>query len=262
MKNSAGNATFSEAATYHYNKIQFPKIRAVALSRSRKYCKHNARKINTVKSVPCIRAKGTFHILLIDNEQLERRVICDTLIQHLNFSVEYFEAWSGDIAVQAIGNEEIDLIIYVDNVADMNGLEILNRFNKKFGNQNIPIIKILNAGAESAGARVMKMGAHYYLFKDDAGHYFDILATLVARIFADQTALRHYACSLPHRAIPAFDAKWKARRLFQKANFRIFVLTGKMKKLQQVISTDVPRVRSICRRSVQFGPTPGCGRVA
>ena len=130
-----------------------------------------------------------FRVLLIGKEQRERQAICSTLSQHLDFAVGYLEARNGEIALQMLGREVINLIILEDSIADMDGLEFLGRLNKKFGKSNIPVIAILNSGTTKTGVQAMKMGAHDYLLKDIEGQHFELLPILVARIYTERKML-------------------------------------------------------------------------
>lgn len=132
----------------------------------------------------------SFCILLVGNEQPERLAIRTALSLHLNLPIEYFEAWSGEIALQIVARETVDLIVYGDDLSDMDGLLFLDRLNRKSGKQKIPVIEILNSGAASTGIQAMKMGAHDYLLKDFDGHHFEMLPILVSRIYAEQQALK------------------------------------------------------------------------
>lgn len=131
-----------------------------------------------------------FRILLVDNEMPERLAIRSSLSRHLNMAIEYLEAWSGEIALQIATRETVDLIIFGDDVCDMDGLLFLDCLNRKSGKQKVPVIEILNSGAARTGIQAMKMGAHDYLLKDFSGHHFELLPILVARIYAEQQALK------------------------------------------------------------------------
>lgn len=132
----------------------------------------------------------SFRILLVGNGESERLAIRTALSLHLNLPVEYLEAWSGEIALQIAARETVDLIVYGDDLSDMDGLLFLDRLNRKSGKQKIPVIEILNSGAASTGIQAMKMGAHDYLLKDFDGHHFEMLPILVSRIYAEQQALK------------------------------------------------------------------------
>lgn len=131
-----------------------------------------------------------FRILLVDNEMPERLAIRTSLSRHLNMAIEYLEAWSGELALQIATRETVDLIIFGDDVCDMDGLLFLDSLNRKSGKQKVPVIEILNSGAARTGIQAMKMGAHDYLLKDFSGHHFELLPILVARIYAEQQAMK------------------------------------------------------------------------
>lgn len=142
-----------------------------------------------VKYVAPIQAVEYFRVLLIGKAQCERQSMCNTLSQHLNFAIDYLEASGGESALQTIGREAVNLIIFGDDIADMDGLEFLGRLNKKCGKSKIPVIEILSYGAASSGVQALKMGAHDYLLKDADGHHFELLPILVSRIYSEQQTM-------------------------------------------------------------------------
>lgn len=135
------------------------------------------------------RADEHFRILLIGKEQQERRGVCSTLSQHLNFAADYLEASGGEEAFQTIACEEVDLIIFGEDIMDMDGLEFMGRLNKKCGKSKIPVIEILQYGAASTGIQALRLGAHDYLVKDSDGHHLALLPILVSRIHSEQQAI-------------------------------------------------------------------------
>lgn len=139
---------------------------------------------------PQIDDVASFRILLVGNELMQRQAIRNTLTQHLTLAIDYVESWSGEIALRILGREAIDLIVFGDDVADMDGLEFLGLLKRKSGTSQIPVIEILGSGAASTGIQAMKMGAHDYLLKDFDGHHFELLPILVSRIYAEQQAMQ------------------------------------------------------------------------
>ncbi len=130
-----------------------------------------------------------FRILLIAKEQRERQTMFDSLSGNLDFSTEFCEANSGERALQMIGCEVIDLIIFGNDVADIDSLEFLGRLNNKQGKEKLPVIAILNSGAESTGLNSMKLGAHAYLLKDAESHHIKVLPILVSRMHQERQVL-------------------------------------------------------------------------
>lgn len=145
-------------------------------------------RIDWVKYVPPVENAGSFRILLVGNEQIGQGIRI-TLSPHLNFAIEYREAGSGKLALQTLESQVIDLIIFGGDIADMDGLEFLDRLNRQYGKNKIPVIEILNSEAAKTGVQAMKMGAHDYLLKDADGHYFELLPILVSRIYEERQTM-------------------------------------------------------------------------
>lgn len=139
--------------------------------------------------------KGHFRVLLVAKEQHKRQSISNSLQCELNFETSYIEANHGELALQIIGCEEVDLVIFEDNNVDVNSLEFLGRLNKS-GKSKIPVIVILNSGAEKKGLNAMKLGAHAHLLKDNKSCYVKLLPILVSRVYLTQqemSSMRHTA---------------------------------------------------------------------
>lgn len=158
-------------------------------ARSKRGSRNSSTHTDWVKYVAPVHAAEHFRVLLIGKTQRERQSMCNTLSQHLNFAIDYLEACGGESALQTVGREAVNLIIFGDDTADMDGLEFLGRLNKKCGKFKIPVIEILSCGAVSAGAQALKMGAHDCLLKDAGGYYFELLPILVSRIYSEQQAM-------------------------------------------------------------------------
>jgi DNA-binding response OmpR family regulator len=132
---------------------------------------------------------GNFRILLVAIEQRERKSICSALFRHLDFASTFLEANTGELALHIIDREVVDLIIFGNDLADIDSLEFLGRLNNKLGRSKLPVIAILNSGAENTGLNAMKLGAHAYLLKDAGEHHIKLLPILVSRIHTEHQEL-------------------------------------------------------------------------
>jgi DNA-binding NarL/FixJ family response regulator len=155
----------------------------------KKYTARNVPK-NTdwVKYVEPANRVDKFRILIAGDEKSARSIRISMSL-HLNFPVDYVEASNGKLSFQLIDREELDLIIFGEGVADMNGLEFLEGLNRKFWKQKIPVIEIFDSNDISVGVQAMKMGAHDYLLTDSEGHHFELLPILVSRIHAEKQTM-------------------------------------------------------------------------
>lgn len=155
--------------------------------------KHSVRRnlghTNWVKYVAPMSGEDSFNVLLIGDEQSGQNIRI-TLASHLTIPINFQEARSGQFALRILGQNEVDLIIYGDGIADMDGLEFLERLNLQCGNKKIPVIEILNPEAIEVGVKAMKMGAHDYLLKDSDGYHFELLPIFVSRVHAEKQTMR------------------------------------------------------------------------
>lgn len=111
------------------------------------------------------------------------------LHSHLYFNIDCLETWNGAFALQMVEREALDLIVFGDDVPDMNGLEFLHYLNASFDKPQAPVIEILDSGAMRTGIQAMKMGAHDYLLKDFDGQHYELLPILVSRVYAEQQTM-------------------------------------------------------------------------
>ncbi len=174
------------ARTHANDRSFFNRGSDVSSSRKNNFYLHISTHPNWVKYVEPATGMTKFRVLLAGKSQTERQCMCNVLLQHLNFSVEYLEASCGNDALR-IGIREVpNLIIFGSDIADMDGLEFLGRLNKQSGKFKIPVIEILNIEAANKGIQALKMGAHDYLLKDFSKKYFELLPVLVSRVYSEQ----------------------------------------------------------------------------
>lgn len=141
-----------------------------------------------VKYVAPESGENGFKVLLIGDESSGQNIRI-TLASHLTIPINFQEAKSGQFALRILGRDEVDLIIFGDGTADMDGLEFLERLNRQCGNKKVPVIEILNPEAIEVGVKAMKMGAHDYLLKDSDGYHFELLPIFVSRVYAEKQTM-------------------------------------------------------------------------
>jgi PAS domain S-box-containing protein len=102
-------------------------------------------------------------ILLIDDDPVDRDILCYHLHQDSEKRVEYQAAETGCKGLELIRNWHPDCVLLDLNLPDMQGLDLLRSVLS--GSQSCPIIVITAHGSEEIAAAAMRSGASDYLIK-------------------------------------------------------------------------------------------------
>jgi len=105
------------------------------------------------------------NILIVDDSKIVRRVLKSVIERYFRDNLEIYEADNGQIAMDIVRNNSIDLILLDWNMPVMDGEAVVNavRANKEWNKT-----KIIMATTEGAKADVLKMvkkGVNGYLVK-------------------------------------------------------------------------------------------------
>ena len=104
-----------------------------------------------------------FKVLIVD-DSLPMRAVIKKVVKISGFNVgEFFEASSGNEALDILKDQWLDLVLSDYNMPDMDGLELLGRIKKDELLQSIPVIMI---STERGGERVkefLEKGAADYI---------------------------------------------------------------------------------------------------
>lgn len=99
-------------------------------------------------------------IIIIDDDELVCRTLQRVLLK-FEYQVEY--CLDGEIAVEKVKDFEPDLILLDIYLTTVNGLDLLQEFQKQFF--NIPVIMITGYSDVNIAVKAMKLGAYDFLLK-------------------------------------------------------------------------------------------------
>lgn len=99
-------------------------------------------------------------IIIIDDDELVCRTLQRVLLK-FEYQVEY--CLDGEIAVEKVRDFEPDLILLDIYLTTVNGLDLLQEFQKQFF--NIPVIMITGYSDVNIAVKAMKLGAYDFLLK-------------------------------------------------------------------------------------------------
>lgn len=102
-------------------------------------------------------------VLVVDDSQFSRKVICDLLHVH-KYSI--FEAADGIEALEILKeNDQIKMVITDYNMPNMDGFELTKEIRGKFGRDELTIIGLSGEGSSNLSARFIKYGANDFINK-------------------------------------------------------------------------------------------------
>ncbi|MGE7022065.1 response regulator transcription factor [Solibacillus cecembensis] len=100
-------------------------------------------------------------ILVVDDEEILRMLICDTL-EDLGFEID--EAEDGVEAIQKLNAQAYDLIILDYMMPNLTGVEVIEQLEVDVKN-NTPILMLTAKAQEADRQVVLDKGAHYFMSK-------------------------------------------------------------------------------------------------
>lgn len=104
--------------------------------------------------------KKTVRILVVDDEEIIREMLFDTLSQ-AGYTVK--TAKDGSDAIAQIGNESFDIVITDIKMPDIGGMELLIRVLRT--NPNVCVLLMTAYGTIKSAINAIKLGAHDYICK-------------------------------------------------------------------------------------------------
>lgn len=87
----------------------------------------------------------------------------------------------GHQGLARVAETHYDLVAVDHRMPGISGLDVIAEMNKL--EYSPPVIMVTGAGCERTAAQALKMGAHDYIVKDIDGVFFDLLPSVITRIF-------------------------------------------------------------------------------
>ncbi|TAF07588.1 MAG: PAS domain S-box protein [Nostocales cyanobacterium] len=106
-----------------------------------------------------------YSILILEDSPEDRVRYCRYLNQDQVATYDLIEAASGLEALSQLAQITPDLILVNYQLPDMDGLEFLNQLQSQIGEQQIPLIMLVEQGDEAIAVLAMKIGIHDYIIK-------------------------------------------------------------------------------------------------
>lgn len=100
-------------------------------------------------------------ILIVDDEEILRMLICDTL-EEFNFTID--EADNGLDALNKMQQNSYDLVFLDYMMPDLTGIEVIEKLSPDY-KENTPIVMLTAKAQESDRQIAMEKGAKYFISK-------------------------------------------------------------------------------------------------
>lgn len=106
-----------------------------------------------------------YNILIVDDSGPMRAVI-KKVIKASGFNIgEFYEAGTGNEALDVLDANWLDLVLSDYNMPDMNGIEMLGKMQQNEMMKDIPVIMVTTEGSNARIREFMEMGARAYIKK-------------------------------------------------------------------------------------------------
>jgi PAS domain S-box-containing protein len=106
-------------------------------------------------------------ILIVKESQVKREVYRRYLQQETSFNYDFWEAESGEVALQLCGSQVPDCIVLDYLLPARNGLEVLVELKILTGENCPPVIMLNEGGNEAIAIQAFKMGVQDYLIESE-----------------------------------------------------------------------------------------------
>ena len=109
--------------------------------------------------------KRTYHLLIVDDDETDRRLYSRLLARQARGSCEIHQAADGAAGLAILRERPVDCVLLDFNLPDMNGLEFLAAATDDAG-LPFAVVLVTGQGSESIAVEAMKRGVQDYLVKD------------------------------------------------------------------------------------------------
>jgi PleD family two-component response regulator len=106
-------------------------------------------------------------ILIVKESPVEREVYRSYLDRETNFTYEFWEAESTEIALRLCGSQLPDCIVLDYLLPDRNGLDLMTELKTYTGENCPPVIMLNDRGNEAIAIQAFKTGVEDYLIESE-----------------------------------------------------------------------------------------------
>lgn len=134
-------------------------------------------------------SKSKIHILIVEDDLVDRMACRRALTQDTDFEFDLAEAETGQEGLQFAHMKKPDCVLLDYHLPDMNGLEFLEKLKNDLGEISVPVMMLTGADNASLAVEAMKCGAKDYLVKDANRQYLELLPTIIQRVLRERRSM-------------------------------------------------------------------------
>jgi len=106
-----------------------------------------------------------YNLLIVDDSRSMRAVIRKVVEMSGFATQEFYEAGSGQEALEVMAERQVDLVLSDINMPEMSGLELLAKIKVNQAWSSVPVVVISTEGSEERQKEAFDLGASGYLQK-------------------------------------------------------------------------------------------------
>lgn len=130
--------------------------------------------------------KPRIHILIIDDDLIDRKACQRALLEHPDCMFVLSEAETGQEGLALAHSQKPDCILLDYRLPDVDGLEFLSALRGEAGEISTPIMMLTGSDNTQVAVEAMKRGARDYLVKDMERQYLELLPVVLQRMLREQ----------------------------------------------------------------------------
>lgn len=134
--------------------------------------------------------KPIIHLLLVDDDQVDRLTCKRALAQHPEYEFVVLEAETGAQGLELARTQRPDCILLDHNLPDFNGVEFLTELAGDSGEPPIPVVMLTGADNAMLAVEVLKLGALDYVVKGSERESLQYLPSVILRTLREHQTIQ------------------------------------------------------------------------
>ena len=108
---------------------------------------------------------ASFNVLIVDDSEIVRDIIIATLDAAGIDVAHNYEAGNGQVALEVLGAEDVDIVFLDLNMPVLNGIDMVRKMKENPAWDGIPVVVISTEGSTARVAQLKEMGVNAYIRK-------------------------------------------------------------------------------------------------
>jgi diguanylate cyclase (GGDEF)-like protein/PAS domain S-box-containing protein len=130
--------------------------------------------------------RPTIHLLIVEDDTVDRMACRRALTQHPDFEFVISEADTGHEGLRLAQQQRPDCILLDYHLPDLDGLDFLAELADENGAIRVPVMMLTGVDTVLVAVEAMKRGARDYLVKDSERQYLELLPAVIQRVLREK----------------------------------------------------------------------------